>query len=363
MSNKPTVLIVDDTPENIKVVMGVLRDQYKLMAALNGPEALEIAEKNHPDLILLDIMMPEMDGYAVCQQLKKMPETKDIPIIFLTAKTQPEDIVKGFEQGAVDYVTKPFNVMELQARVKTHLALKFSQETVLQKNAEQKELLHILCHDLVNPMAVVKTYLEMGAKKPADWLEAKRNMMLMAMETGLETVDLIRKMRALEDGKIKIRLTSAPVKVSVERSISMLHQKFEEKNINPVLNIDEKLCVQVEETSFISSVLNNIFTNAVKFSFTDSRILVNAKQEGESVVISIQDFGIGMSDRLINDLFDISKTTNRSGTNGEPGTGYGMPLMKKFITLYGGSLKIISKEKTGFSDDHGTQIILNLKSC
>jgi len=126
---KPTVLIVDDTPRNINVLANVLsREGHLISAATSGKQAFTIIEKIVPDLILLDIMMPEMDGFEVCRRLKASPKTSNIPIIFLTAKTESEDIVTGFEMGAVDYVTKPFTASVLVARVRTHLDLKMIQE-------------------------------------------------------------------------------------------------------------------------------------------------------------------------------------------------------------------------------------------
>lgn len=126
---QPTVLIVDDTPRNINLLANVLgREGYLISAATSGKQAFAIIEKVLPDLILLDVMMPEMDGFEVCKRLKASPGTKNIPIIFLTAKTEPEDIVAGFELGAVDYVTKPLTASVLIARVKTHLELKMIRE-------------------------------------------------------------------------------------------------------------------------------------------------------------------------------------------------------------------------------------------
>jgi DNA-binding response OmpR family regulator len=123
------ILIVDDTPKNIQLLGTILKNiGYKIIVATNGLQALEILEKVKPDLILLDVMMPELDGYETCKRIKSNENLKDIPVIFLTAKTQPEDIVKGFELGAVDYIIKPFNSSELIARVKTHLELKFNQD-------------------------------------------------------------------------------------------------------------------------------------------------------------------------------------------------------------------------------------------
>jgi CheY-like chemotaxis protein len=126
---KPLVLIVDDIPRNVKVLGDILRTKVcRIAVATNGPQALEIVKKVHPDLILLDVMMPEMDGFAVCKILKESSQTRDIPVIFLTAKTETADIVKGLELGAVDYISKPFNSTELLARVHTHLELKKARD-------------------------------------------------------------------------------------------------------------------------------------------------------------------------------------------------------------------------------------------
>lgn len=133
---KQTILIVDDTPENIDVLVGVLKERYKVKAAPNGEKALKVVEKNPPDLILLDIMMPVIDGFETCRRLKADSRFKDIPVIFLTAKTETDDIVRGFDLGAVDYLTKPFNSAELGVRVNTHLQLRKSQREVEQKNEQ-----------------------------------------------------------------------------------------------------------------------------------------------------------------------------------------------------------------------------------
>lgn len=138
---QPLILIVDDVAKNLQLLGNILRkENYSIAAANNGKQAVAIAGDISPDLILLDIMMPGMDGFETCSKLKNIPETKDIPIIFLTAKVETEDIIKGFKVKAVDYVTKPFNSYELLARVKTHLELKMSKDLLKEKN----KLLEIL---------------------------------------------------------------------------------------------------------------------------------------------------------------------------------------------------------------------------
>lgn len=140
MDNKQTVLIVDDVPKNIQVAASILKDEgYHILYSQNGQTALDIAGNHKVDLILLDVMMPEMDGYDTCEQLKKRPETKDLPIIFLTAKTETNSILKGFELGAADYILKPFNALELLARVKTHLELNEHRHNLQQLVADRTE--------------------------------------------------------------------------------------------------------------------------------------------------------------------------------------------------------------------------------
>lgn len=133
-TTKATILTVDDTVTNIEVVKGVLSQDYIVQAALSGEVALKIIAKRKPDLILLDVMMPEMDGYQVCEILKSQPETKDIPVIFLTAKSQEEDETYGLSLGAVDYITKPISPPILKERVKNHLLLKQSREILERQN-------------------------------------------------------------------------------------------------------------------------------------------------------------------------------------------------------------------------------------
>ena len=140
LTGKPTILVVDDTPDNITLLCSLLGEQYKNKVATNGVKALKIARAEpHPDLILLDIMMPEIDGYEVCRQLKDDPATEHIPIIFLTAKTQEGDETKGFELGAVDYITKPIVPPILMARVHTHLALQHARKSLEQQNEVLEE--------------------------------------------------------------------------------------------------------------------------------------------------------------------------------------------------------------------------------
>ena len=144
-NRKANILVVDDNPQNLKVVGSMLKDKgYQLSIALSGEDSIKYLEKNRADLILLDIMMPGMDGFEVCERIKANANTKDIPIIFLTARNELETITKGFESGAVDFVTKPFNAAELMARINTHLELNFKKQEVLTINAKLQQTMEKL---------------------------------------------------------------------------------------------------------------------------------------------------------------------------------------------------------------------------
>jgi DNA-binding response OmpR family regulator len=169
------ILIVDDTPANLSLLARVLSQRgYKVRVAGDGRHALESARANPPDLILLDIMMPDMDGYQVCAQLKAAEATRDIPVIFLSALDVATDKVKAFGTGGVDYITKPFSPEEVLARVQTHLALRDLQRQLEQKvvdlqarNAELDAFAHTVAHDLKNPLASVVGFAELLAEQEA----------------------------------------------------------------------------------------------------------------------------------------------------------------------------------------------------
>jgi len=356
------ILVVDDTIENIQILGGILRGKgYEINIAQDGLQALEAVAAIPPDLILLDIMMPGLDGFETCKRLKADPNTREIPIIFLTARTETEDIVRGFQLGAVDYIVKPFNAEELLVRVNTHLSLKFGRETIQRQHAEQRELVHILCHDLTNPISFISGLLQIAEDRP-EILNQKKSLMVRAADNCLNIIELVRRMRALDEGKLSISLTAVNLQHALSMSIDQLQSRFEAKGVQPLLKVEPDLTVLADETSFVNSVLNNIFTNAIKFSFSGSVIVVEASRQPGSVTLTITDSGIGIPERLREKLFDLGEATSREGTAGESGTGFGMPLMKKFITLYGGTIEVFSREKIGDEPDHGTQVKLVLKT-
>jgi two-component system, sensor histidine kinase and response regulator len=206
---KPTILVVDDTPEHLVIAVEFLRSEYRVKVARSGPEALKVASSvPHPDLVLLDIMMPGMDGYEVCRRLKADPDLAHVPVIFLSAKSDPEDVIRGFSLGAADYVSKPFWLEEFRARVRTHLEIKHAQDVIRRQNEEQREMLHMLCHDLANPFTNITGVLDDIGDDPAAFAEYLP-LLKASTRNGIEVIELVRLMRALEEKPLRsVRWTS-----------------------------------------------------------------------------------------------------------------------------------------------------------
>ncbi len=362
-SKKPLVLIVDDLPKNLQILGNLLKNiDCRTAFATSGTQALDMTQKMDVDLVLLDIIMPEMNGFEVCRLMKHHHATREIPIIFLTAaKKESNDVVEGFRLGAVDYITKPINEAELLSRVQTHLELKQSRETILQKNREQNELLHILCHDLANPFINLNTLFEFYEEDKSvlqDFVDSIR----ISLKNGLATIDLVRNMSSLDEVGADFQLEKLILLDSIKESEVILTSKFIDKKIELNIDVDGSHCVWAEKTSFINSVLNNILTNAIKFSFPGSNIDINAEQEADTIILTIKDYGIGMPNKLTEDVFQLGKSVIRKGTNGERGTGFGMLLVKKFVTAYGGTIEVAAKDKATDPVNHGTEITIRLKT-
>ncbi len=352
---KQLILIVDDNHLNLNVLGNILQPHFENIAvATGGLQALEFAAAEPPDLVLLDIMMPDLDGIETCRRLKADPRTAAIPVIFLTAKTEPDDIVKGFEVGAVDYVVKPFNSPELLARVHTHLDLRQSRKALERVSATRRAMLHVLSHDLANPLNAIHGFLEMS-DTPETLMES-RQYLLRAAESALALIKMVRTMYAAEERELSLE----PVNIIgvIEESVSILKLPLEKKSIHIEQPGGPAVMVLSEKVSLVNSVINNLLTNAIKFSQPGGRLRVSVSAGDGRIRLVISDRGIGMPPELLRDLFDIKKMTSRIGTEGEAGTGFGMPLVKRFMQAYGGDITVASRDRAASPDEHGTDVTL-----
>jgi two-component system sensor histidine kinase/response regulator len=352
-AQKPRILVVDDIVKNLQVVGTMLRNEgYDVMPATSGRQALERLRTELPDLILLDLMMPEMDGLEVCVGLKSDPATQQIPVIFLTASNEMEHLVKGFAAGAVDYVTKPFNAPELLARVRTHLELKHARQQLRQMNDEKNEFMGIVAHDLRNPLGAVKGYAELISEETealqlADTPESERSRVELrqcsarireASSRMAEMVQNLLDANRIERGEMKLQLASTDLSplvssvVEVQRGRAaakqqIFHLQYEPGPVN--VAVDPSVMVQV---------LENLVSNAIKYSPPGKTIFVRLKKQLGVARCEVQDEGPGLSMEDQKKLFGKFARLSAKPTGDEHSTGLGLSIVKKMVEAMGGKV-------------------------
>jgi len=345
-----SILVVDDVPTNISVTVDTLKHDYKVMIAIRGQHALDIAMSDHaPDLILLDIMMPEIDGLEVCRRLKSDERSRDIPIIFLTAMGENDDIVRGLELGAVDYVTKPVNHEVLKARVKTHLALRDAQKQLqreielVQENADLREdVERITRHDLKNPLSVILGYASMMAED-GELGESYRESARFMEESAFTAMDMVNNslnLYKIEQGSFQLE----PMPLDFIRVI--------EQVIASVTTLANQLNVQVEfspagqdvhilgDKLLCHSLLANLARNALEAAPEGSTVNVRL-ETGESAVVSIHNPG-EIPDDILDQFFEKYVTSGK-----KQGTGLGTYSARLMTEVQNGRIDFESSAENG----------------
>lgn len=341
------ILIVDDTGSNIDILVEML-DDYDILVATDGPGALEIVEQYSVDLILLDIMMPHMDGFEVCKILKSNEKHKNIPIIFLTAKSDDESISKGFELGGADYITKPFRAVELLSRLRAHLSLK-KHEKIL---SEQKkfnaleQLIGNLVHHWRQPLAVISAM--------ASGMSMEKEIGSLNDEVFYKNCDSIYNYTqelslTLENLNSIIDTSSYDNKpTNLKELITLNHEKLffdmENDDVNIILNIEENIIVNISSEQFIKSLYNlvqntkNVFH---KREIETKYLFIDARTNGDFVNIKIKDNAKGIDESIIEHIFEPYLTSEHQSF----GKGLGLYSVHNIITnLFKGNISA-SNEK------------------
>jgi len=358
MDKSQTLLVVDDNVNNIQVVGSILKDiGYKLAIAKDGKTALELAKQTEPDLILLDIMMPEMDGFEVCRRLKADIKTKKIPVIFLTAKSETDDIVKAFSLGGVDYVTKPFKKEELIVRVKNHLELVESKRTIEKQNEElavlnasKDQLFSIISHDLRSPLGAVKSFLNIFSTTNKNFTKADIDEIVGLLKQNVDqTYNLLDNLllwaRSQRD-VLEIKKELVNIHSIVESSLLLLKDVASEKNIE-IQNIVEKDCLIKGDNNMLNTIFRNLISNAIKFSEEQGLIVCSAEETESGIEITVSDNGVGMTKDKAEKIFEPHSYVTTYGTAGEKGSGLGLKLCSTFIEMHSGKIWAESEEGKG----------------
>ena len=345
------ILIVDDVMSNVLLLKVLLtNEKFAIATASNGRQALEQVEKENPDLVLLDVMMPDMSGFEVAQHLKSNPNTADIPIIFLTALNSTADIVKGFQVGANDFISKPFNKEELIIRV-THqislVAAKRLQRTI----AGRDKLYSVIAHDLRSPMGSIKMVLNMLILNlPSEKIGAEMyELLTMANQTTEDVfslLDNLLKWTKSQIGKLNVVYQDVDLVEVTDGVIEIFSMVASLKKIRIREMKPEKMMVNAD-IDMLKTVVRNLLSNAIKFSKENSEVLVKMEEVDGMAVVSVQDYGCGISEEGQKKLLHTDTHFSTFGTNNEEGSGLGLLLCKDFVVKNGGKLWFTSKEGEG----------------
>ena len=353
-----TILIVDDRPANLELMATELEAQgYVAIVAQGGEEAIARARLVKPDLILMDVMMPVMDGFEASRRLKAGADTCDIPVIFMTALTDTAQKLKGFAAGAVDYVTKPLDGAEVLVRVKTHLTLSalrqrlLSQNEQLQReiaaheqtqaalvrsNAELEQLAYVASHDMQEPLRMIASYLQLVAQRYPDKLDADgREFIGFAVDGAKRMQTLINDLLAYSRLGTKLK-PFVPVECASAADTALHHLRVAIDETGAQIECGTLPCVNGDPSQLVQ-LFQNLLANAIKFRNAGAPIIrISCAPLEDDWCISVSDNGIGIEPEYFERIFVLFQRLH--GRSAYPGTGIGLALCKKIVERHGGRI-------------------------
>lgn len=364
------ILIVDDVPKNIQVLGNILiNEKYQISYTQDGNHALALIKKNKFDLILLDIMMPEIDGYEVCKKIMADPETAEIPVIFLTAKADKESVIKGFKLGARDYVTKPFNAEELLARVRTHLELKDKNEqlknvnqTLEQKVIERTTELRSANKKLLTLDKAKSDFLNIighEIRTPLNGIQGLTSLLTDSTDKDVQ-LDYIKNLKESSDRLVKFsEIALLITSINTERYVmhktfvglkDLLNECIEiklqniNKNLNYSINVDPDDIKIVGDSKLLKDCFESIIDNAIKYSPDKGLIEIKAYRDDDKVIVSFRDNGPGFSDEAKEKLFNYFSSDDIMHSEG---LGLGLASVKLITDAHHGKTEIKNMDDGG----------------
>ena len=351
------ILLVDDSVQNLRLLGNMLREKnYQIALAQNGKEGLQLAAKILPDLILLDIMMPELDGYEVCKRLKEDEKTRHIPVIFLTAKTSNNDIVSGFQIGGVDYITKPFNKEELFMRIKTHLELKQAHdkisrqaESLKELNATKDKMFSVISHDLRAPLGGIKSMLDLMYEDQSANKQISPQSLNSLKNAADQTYNLLENLLYWSRSQ-RGRLVNNPEMINlydlVIENMELLQTMSDNKQIEVKNQVDPH-AKALADRNMVKTVLRNLIINAIKFTREKGQITMASEYKDGLLELSVSDNGVGIQKQNLEKILNMKEYYTTFGTKREKGSGLGLNLCIDFIRRNNGELYIDSEYGKG----------------
>lgn len=353
--NRPLVLIVDDLADDIEYIGNLLRDNgYRVAATTDSTDIPARIKDVYPDLILLDVKMPEKNGFEVCKEIKAEDELKPIPVIFLTIKDEQQDINYGLKLGGADYITKPFNAEELLGRVKTHIELKQAKDKIARKNsslqrsiATRDRLLSVISHDMrgvffgINGLiGLVKEEMESNGQL-LQYLELAENSTLVANDYLENLLNWSR----MQTEELELEIEQFDLAEEIKKCLQLYRSQIVHKDIQ--IRFDPQPVYIHADRNMISTVVRNLISNAIKFSEEGGAIHIHSVKKKDLLVFKVKDEGIGMSEEEKNQLFKSDQQKSRKGTAQERGSGLGLQIVKDMLEKHQAEISVESKKGEG----------------
>ena len=349
-SARPKVLIVDDDRLNARILTSILKgESYEIKEVGSGEAALECYPQFKPDVVLLDVVMPGINGYETCRTLKQTYGEKCAPIIFITAKSESDDVVEGLAAGGVDYLPKPFRAKEAVARIRTHLQnqlLNEQQRRLVEQlnnsNAAKNRLMGMVAHDLRNPLASIRGLADflrdgtVGVPTP-DQKDLIDNIYL-ASQSMLDLINELLDTAVIEAGELRIDVQPASLVDLLEKSVYFNNINAVKKGTKIILDLEQCPPALPMDAKKIRQVIDNLLSNAIKFSPPGSTISVWAELQPGRCAVAVRDQGLGIPENERDRLFQDFGRTSVRPTAGEQSIGLGLAICRKIIEAHGGSI-------------------------
>jgi two-component system sensor histidine kinase/response regulator len=361
VTEKATVLVVDDAAENLALLRGLLRDTYRIQVANSGARALAVAAASPPDLILLDIMMPDLDGYEVCRRLRADPALRDVPVIFVTGLSETLDKVRAFAAGGVDFVTKPFQAEEVHARVATHLGLRGMRQALERQNLElesnnarlreleslREGLTRMIVHDLRQPLTGLIGYLDLVVPHVEDRPNAQRFVSRAQHNAArlLKMINDLLDVAKLEEGKYPLRREAASPRALAEEAVATV------ASLNPRCRLqvaaDAAPAALDCDPDLVRRVITNLVTNALQFCRDDGLVRVTVEARDGGTGFAVSDEGPGIPAALWGRIFEKFGAPTIPGQRKRLSTGLGLAFCRLAVEAHGGRIGLNSEEGRG----------------
>jgi two-component system, sensor histidine kinase and response regulator len=357
------IMAVDDTSHNLELLRDLLENRgYKVIIEQDPRRAIEDVAHHQPDLVLLDIMMPHLDGFTFCERMKANPSTAHIPVIFISALHDTKDIVRGFDVGGVDYITKPFQQKEVMARVNSQMTLVHQRQEIAEQhqqsvayfetlNTMKEQFIRSATHDLKNPLHIIAGYAALLEEMPPEEFAETGDQLVEGILNGTRRMQaLIEEMLDLaqmETGSTQLSLDQIRAGDLLRHAYREYVAMAEQQGIRLELDVTEPDPNIFADISKMARAIENLVTNAIKYTAEGGEVWLRTDIDGDRVMLSIIDTGLGIPPDAIDSLFAPFFRVNAKDHRQREGTGLGLSIVKSIIEQHGGTITVESELGVG----------------